>query len=115
MSPFLKYVVEDSFHVVLLGHVAAIGFRVAPGRRDFADYHLGRHPRRCPARARRPRYWRIFAATARPMPLAPPVTTASLPSRRKVCELPFRKDLPVFDSNASNLLDLLLMRALKHC
>src|SRR5690349_21988218 len=42
-------------------------------------------------------------ATARPMPLAAPVTTASLPSRRNVCEFPFR------NPPSTKLLRLLLM------
>jgi hypothetical protein len=37
---FLRYFVEYNFHVVPLGHVAAIGFRVSPGSGDFVDYRL---------------------------------------------------------------------------
>jgi hypothetical protein len=39
--PVLKNLVEHSFYVALLGHVAAIGFCIAPGSDDFAGNRLG--------------------------------------------------------------------------
>src|SRR5579864_3616940 len=40
-APFMENFVEHSFHVVLLGYVAAIGFRIAPDSNDFLGNHLG--------------------------------------------------------------------------
>src|SRR5882757_7335955 len=111
-TSLLKYLVKSSLNAIVLGHVAAVSFRVAASGCNFACNRFGsvlvdvQH---------------ADAGSATGKPLSDCPANAARPAGNygkftvepKRVRITFQKSLPRFDLRL-NLLDLLLMCALKH-